>query len=185
MARWSVVIEHLYVSPAHAYFGRPRDGGAEVATVDAETVELVAGRGIVGDRFFGVPAHYNAQVSFVAAEAIEAVAAVLGIDPPDPAVLRRNIVVRGMDLNALVGQPFSLDSGDGPVAFVGHRPCHPCAWMDSVIADGALPALRGRGGLRTSVAVGGRLRRGPATLDTEAAVDPALAGRARRHAPLP
>ncbi len=130
-------------------------------------------------------AHFNAQVTFVAAEAIEAAADELGVAWPDPAVLRRNIVLRGADVNALVGQPFSLDTGAGPVQFVGHRPCHPCAWMNEVIAPGALPALHGRGGLRASVHSSGHLQRGPAVLTTAAPFDPALAGRPRRRPALP
>ena len=180
-----MVIEHLYVSPGHAYFGRPIDGPDHPATVDAETVALVAGHGIRGDRYFNVPAHYNAQISFVTAQAIEAVSAELGVAAVDPVVMRRNVVVRGLDLNALVGQAFTIDSGDGPVEFDGHRPCHPCRWMDVVVAPGALPAFRGRGGLRARIAAGGTLRRGPATLTTEVDLDPATAGRPRTGPRLP
>jgi hypothetical protein len=46
--RYDVEILHLLVSPAHAYFGRARDGAADVTAFDAETAEVVAGKGIVG-----------------------------------------------------------------------------------------------------------------------------------------
>lgn len=55
--RYGVEVLHLLVSPAHAYFGRAREGAADVPTTDAGRVELVAGKGIVGDRFFGKAAH--------------------------------------------------------------------------------------------------------------------------------
>lgn len=43
--RYDVEIVHLLVSPEHAYFGRAKDGAADVPTTDAARVELVAGKG--------------------------------------------------------------------------------------------------------------------------------------------
>jgi len=40
--RYDVEVLHLLVSPGHAYFGRARDGAADVATADVDRVELVA-----------------------------------------------------------------------------------------------------------------------------------------------
>jgi hypothetical protein len=60
------VIRHLYVSPGHNYFGRPKDGPGDHTTVDAARVDVRAGKGIVGDRYFGVAAHFEAQITFVA-----------------------------------------------------------------------------------------------------------------------
>src|SRR3954469_12691709 len=79
--RYDVEILHLLVSPAHAYFGRARDGAAAVPTTDADRVELVAGKGIVGDRFFGKAAHMDAAVTLFSIEALEAIAAELGTAP--------------------------------------------------------------------------------------------------------
>ena len=93
--RYDVEILHLLVSPAHAYFGRARDGAADVPTTDADRVELVAGKGIVGDRFFGKAAHMDAAVTLIAAEALEEMAAELGAKPFDPLLARRNVVLRG------------------------------------------------------------------------------------------
>src|SRR4051795_12217535 len=36
--RYDVEVLHLLVSPGHAYFGRARDGAADVATADADRV---------------------------------------------------------------------------------------------------------------------------------------------------
>ena len=54
----------------------------------------------------------------------------------DPRLMRRNIVVRGIDLNALRHSGFSLDSGDGPVSFEAAGETSPCAWMDDRLATG-------------------------------------------------
>lgn len=77
--RYDVEVVHLLVSPAHAYFGRAREGAADVPTADADRVELVAGKGIVGDRFFGKAAHMDAAVTLMAIEALETIAAELGV----------------------------------------------------------------------------------------------------------
>ncbi|WP_443216940.1 MOSC domain-containing protein [Saccharothrix sp. ALI-22-I] len=107
-----------------------------------------------------------AAVTVFAVEALEDITDSLGLAAvPDPLVVRRNIVLRGFDVNGLARHDvFSLDSGDGPVRFEAHRPANPCAWMNAVIAPGAFKALRGRGGVRCVPVDDGLLRLGPATL---------------------
>lgn len=160
-----VEIVELLASPVHRYEGRPGDGprtgGVEELRV---SIELRAGLGIVGDRYFNQRAHRASSVSIQAVESLEAVAAQLGVPAPSLRQTRRNILLRGVDVDALARRSFSLDSGDGPVRFGDTRPCNPCAWMDTAIAPGAFPAFRRRGGLRTGPLDDGILRVGPATL---------------------
>ncbi|MFP5334137.1 MAG: glycerophosphodiester phosphodiesterase [Actinomycetes bacterium] len=103
MHRFEVEIVHLLVSPGHAYFGRSKDGPEDVETTDADSVEVVARKGIVGDRFFGKAAHLDAAVTLDAAEALEAVARELGAAPFDPLLARRNVDV-------LAAEPGYLDA---------------------------------------------------------------------------
>ena len=187
--RYPVEVLHLFVSPGHNYFGRPADGPGPHPTHDLDEVRLVAGKGIVGDRFYGRAAHLDASVTLLAIEALEAVAADLGLPAvPDPVTARRNVVVRGVDVNGLRGHAFELrgpDGAAGPVLF-GGRPAAPCAWMDRMLAPGAHAALRGRGGLRCRVETDGVLRRGAAVLLSPVPLDPSAAGRAAvRARPLP
>ncbi|MFD5278346.1 MOSC domain-containing protein [Pseudarthrobacter sp. NPDC058362] len=181
--RYDVEILHLLVSPGHAYFGRAKDGAADVPTADADVAEVVAGKGIVGDRFFGKAAHMDAAVTLFAVEALEAVAAELASGPFDPLLTRRNLVLRGAQLAPLLGQDFSLESGGSTVAFHGGRHAQPCAWMNEMLAPGAHAALRGRGGIRCRVLSGGFLRRGPAVLVSPVPLDPAQAGAPSRLRP--
>lgn len=173
---YPVEILHLLVSPAHAYFGRARDGAADVPTSDLEQVEVVAGKGIVGDRFFGKAAHMDAAVTLMAVEALESIAAELEAAPFDPLLARRNVVLRGAQLAPLVGEEFTLESGGGSVTLRGGRQAHPCAWMDRMLAPGAHAAMRGRGGIRCQPLTGGILRRGPATLLSPVPLEPEHAG---------
>lgn len=161
----------LVVSPKHAYFGRPKDGPADdVETSTPDTVEIVADKGIRGDRFFGVKAHTEAAVTFLA---LEAWAAAAGDADPVPA--RRNVVVCGVELDPLRGREFELDTGAGPIRFRGGRPAHPCAWMDTVAGEGVRKALIGRGGLRAQPLTSGTLSIGPAVFVTDVELDPARA----------
>ena len=174
--RYDVEILHLLVSPAHAYFGRARDGAADVPTTDAARAEFVAGKGIVGDRFFGKAAHMDAAVTVFAVEALAAIAAELETVPFDPLLTRRNVHLRGAELAPLLGHEFALESGGDLVRFKAGRPAHPCAWMDEMLAPGAHKAMRGRGGVRCQGLSDGVLQRGPAVLISPVPLDCDRAG---------
>ena len=147
----------------------------------------MAGQGIRGDRFFGRATRLASSVSFVAAEALEAVENDLGLAPGSlhPRLTRRNIVTRGVDLNALRQRPFGLDTGVGTVWFDAAGETSPCAWMDDRLAPGARDALRGRGGLRATPTSSGVLRLGPARLEFDGEHDPTRAGERVRRGRLP
>lgn len=179
------------VSPGHNYWFHSPDPSVGVGphpTVYPDHVDLVAGQGIRGDRFYGKVSRLASAVSFFAAEALEAVEDELGLASGslDPRLTRRNVIVRGIDLNTLRHNTFSLDTGDGPVQFEAAGETSPCAWMDDQLAPGARDALRGRGGLRANPTTSGVLRVGPARLVTDVEQDPARAGdRVRRRSRLP
>lgn len=175
--RYDVEIVHLLVSPQHAYAGRPGDGPADVPTSDAPLVEVVAGTGVVGDRFFGRAAHVDAAVTLLAVETLEEIAAELGVPPFDPLRTRRTVVLRGAELPPLLGEELVLEQPGSAVRLRATRPAPPCAWMDVVLAPGAHAAMRGRGGLRCRPLTTGTLRRGPATLVSPVPLVPGRAGR--------
>jgi hypothetical protein len=156
-----VTVELLLASPRSRYVGRPADGpepppaGPELH----ESVELRAGLGIVGDRYFAKPAHRGASVTLFAAESLETVTRLLGLDQP--------LDTRGLDVDALRGRTISLDTGDGPVLLRANRPASPCAWMDHVLAPGAFRAMRGLGGMRCEPLTDGVLRLGPALVELD------------------
>lgn len=158
-----VEIVLLLASPIHRYEGRPSDGPLTARGPESfESIEVRAGLGVVGDRFFGHRAHREASVTLFAAESLDFVASALAIDAIGPELVRRNIVLRGIDVDALVKTPFSISSGGETVHFQGHRPANPCAWMNEVIAPGAMKALRKRGGVRCEPLSSGTLHLGPA-----------------------
>ncbi|WFR67379.1 molybdenum cofactor biosysynthesis protein [Curtobacterium flaccumfaciens] len=132
--RTDVEIAMLLVSRRHRYEGRPADGALPVLADDPdelrEQIELRRGLGIVGDRYFASRAHVHASVTVIGLEALEAVGEELG-KVVDPTATRRNVFLRGADVEALRGEPFSLS---GPAGGPG-RSC----------SAGTVPRTRVRG----------------------------------------
>ena len=81
-----------------------------------------------------------------------------------PSVFRRNVITRGIDLQALIGQEFEL----GGVHFTGVESCKPCYWTDQAFHPGAEDALLNRGGLRAKILTDGTLKPGSTWLVTDA-----------------
>ncbi|HTL73899.1 MAG TPA: molybdenum cofactor biosysynthesis protein [bacterium] len=146
-------IRHLYISPGHNFFGRHEQPPGEHPTVEVAEVECVAGRGLEGDRFFDFKDDYKGQVTFFAWETFAALCDELKLSGKTPGLSRRNIVVEGADLNALVGQEFEVQG----VRFLGMAECSPCHWMDRAFAPGAEHFLQRRGGLRAKILTDGKL----------------------------
>lgn len=149
-------LEQILISPGHNYFGHQGKPAGEHPTREVLEVECVAGQGLVGDRFFNFKDNYKGQVTFFAAEVFEDVCCALGVTGKGAGVTRRNLITRGVDLNTLIGHPFSVQG----VRFEGVAECSPCHWMDQAIGPGAEAALQGRGGLRARIVTGGWLRAG-------------------------
>ncbi|MEO3777988.1 molybdenum cofactor biosysynthesis protein [Micromonospora sp. B11E3] len=147
-------IVQLLASPVHRYGGRPADGPAPAPPDEiVEEVEIRAGLGIVGDRYFGRPAHRDASITLIARESL----------PPgaDLTQVRRNVLTVGIAVDELVGSVLVLDSGQGPVSLRVRRAAPPCAWMDVAVGPGTWKALRRRGGIRCAPLTDGTLRVGP------------------------
>ena len=123
-----------------------------------------AGRGLEGDRYFDgrgtfSDAHDRGHdLTLIEAEVLDE------LELPEgrlaPAEARRNVVTRGIDLNALVGERFTV----GDVECFGQRLCEPCAHLERLAAadgkPGTLRALIHKGGLRADVLSDGEIRVG-------------------------
>jgi hypothetical protein len=124
---------------------------AEAAMLRVERVSARAGRGLEGDRYFQQRGTFsNAygrghDLTLVEAEVLDE----LGLTAEGA---RRNVVTRGIDLNALVGERFSV----GDVECFGQRLCEPCAHLER-LTPGTLRPLIHRGGLRADVLADGEL----------------------------
>ena len=93
-------------------------------------IEVVAGSGIIGDHNFGAKQRYPGQnLTLIEAEEVEAFNARVGkqMVATDP---RRNVVTRGVRLNALVGKTFAI----GTATLRGVELCEPCGKLASYLA---------------------------------------------------
>jgi MOSC domain-containing protein YiiM len=167
-------IRHIFISPGHNFFGRYGQPAGENQTVAVTEAVCRAGWGIEGDRFYGYRPDYRGQVTFFAWETYEAAKRELGVPALAPEAFRRNVLIAGADLPALIGRRFTL----GGVTFEGTEESKPCHWMNAVVAPGAEEWLRGHGGLRAKILSDGRLAVGTAEL-TVLAAEPALSPASR------
>ncbi len=162
-----LVVAHdvaLWTPPPRA---DPATGRVELIAVAAEkeapmrAVEravAIAGRGLEGDRYVdGAGTFSNARarghdLTLIAAETLDALVLPSG-ERIAYADARRNVVTRGIDLDALIGRRFRI----GDVECVGQRRCEPCAHLERLTAPGSLRALVHRGGLRADIVTGGTI----------------------------
>ena len=134
-------------------------------------VEAIADRGLAGDRTGEKSRAGNKrQVTLLQAEHLDAIARLLRQDALDPALLRRNIVVAGINLLALKGQRFRL--GNALLEMSGE--CHPCSKMEAQLGRGGYNAMRGHGGITARVLEGGAIAVGAALVPvTVSVIEPA------------
>jgi MOSC domain-containing protein YiiM len=123
----------------------------QVLAVNAATVEV--GSGLVGDRYRG-RAESKRQVTLIQHEHLDVIATLLARESLDPALLRRNLVVSGINLLALQRAQFRI----GAVVLEGTGPCHPCSRMESALGVGGYNAMRGHGGITAKVIGPGEIR---------------------------
>jgi MOSC domain-containing protein YiiM len=141
---------------------------AGAAMQQVTTARAIPGRGLEGDRYANRVGTFTPRsgsgsgydLTLIESEVLDE------LTLPDGhrlgyAEARRNIVTRGIDLNALVGQRFRV----GDVECVGRRLCEPCAHLERLTHRGVVRKLIHRGGLRAdiltagSITVGGTIER--------------------------
>jgi MOSC domain-containing protein YiiM len=123
-----------------------------------ESVTAVAGKGLEGNRYFDTR-RPDQELTLIEAEQLERVVAEDGLDI-DAAATGRNVLTRGVDLNALVGKRFRV----GPLECRGIELCEPCTTLEARTRPGAIKALVHRAGLNAEILVGGELRPGDAVV---------------------
>ena len=110
--------------------------------------------GLEDDRYNNGKPDGPRSVTLIQDEHIHAVASFLNKESIDPALLRRNIVIKGINLNALKGNKIAI--GDALLEMTGY--CHPCSKMEDALGRGGYNAMRGHGGITCKVLKPGTIR---------------------------
>jgi MOSC domain-containing protein YiiM len=143
-------VEGIFVTSVHGELPAP-----------VERIRALAGRGLEGNRYFygDGTAPPGRAVTLIAAEAVEAMEREHGISI-HPAESRRNVVTRGIDVNALVGKRFMI----GEVECEGVELCEPCLHLQSLTKPGVIKGLVHRGGLNADILTDGEISVGDAVV---------------------
>ncbi len=123
-------------------------------------VEAIAGKGLKGDRYKSL--NGKRQVTLIQGEHLQAIASLLGRHSIEPELLRRNLVVMGINLLALKDKQFRV--GSCLLEYTGL--CHPCSAMETTFGAGGYNAVRGHGGITARIIESGEVK----LLDTVSAV---------------
>lgn len=115
-----------------------------------DTVEVLT-EGLKGDHYAG--ASGKRSVTLIQAEHITSLSSLLHKEKIDPAVLRRNIVISGINLLALKDREFKI--GSAVLKMTGL--CHPCSRMEENLGNGGYNAMRGHGGINARVISPGKI----------------------------
>ena len=133
-----------------------------------QSVLAIAKVGLEGDRSSLSASTYangsNRQVTLIQAEHLPVIAALCGLSVINPASLRRNLVVSGINLLATKSlfkdQTLLIKIGSVILEVTG--PCEPCSRMEEVLGEGGYNAMRGHGGVNARILQGGMLNIGDA-----------------------
>jgi MOSC domain-containing protein YiiM len=93
------------------------------------------------------------QATLIQAEHLAVIASCVGHEEVLPQLLRRNIVVSGINLLALKGKVICV----GAVMLEITGPCHPCSRMEELLGPGGYNAVRGHGGMTARVLTSGHI----------------------------
>ncbi|MCP5537904.1 MAG: MOSC domain-containing protein [Akkermansiaceae bacterium] len=164
----NVTLKHLFISPGHNFYGRHGKGAMDYPIKEVERIDCVAGRGITDDRFFDYKPDYKGQITFFDWAVYERVRDEIVQGELHPMAFRRNVVLKGVDLNELIDKRFTLAG----LELTGSCECSPCYWMDQACAPGTHEFLKGQGGLRARIVKGGELTLGECALEVIGDIPP-------------
>lgn len=135
--------------------------------VSVEQARALPGEGLEGDRYGARArrpgASHSRELTLFQSEHLPLLAAWSGLASLDPALLRRNLVVSGLNLMALrspfAEQRHSWRIGEAVLIEIT-GPCDPCSRMEAVLGVGGYNAMRGHGGLTARILQGGVIQIG-------------------------
>ena len=120
-----------------------------------EEVNVNVDTGLEGDHYSKKGG--NRMVTLIQKEHLDTIASILQKKRIPPDLLRRNIVVSGINLLSLHNRQFQIGEN---VILESTGYCHPCSRMEKNLGPGGYNAVRGHGGLTAKVIKGGHIKLG-------------------------
>jgi len=118
-----------------------------------DSAMAISGAGLEGDHKSARNNGSSRQLTLINEEDIGAMRGLLALDAIDPGLLRRNIVVSGMNLHAFRYQRLRI--GEAVIEIRAH--CHPCVRMEKTFGAGGVIAMYGHAGYCAVIEQGGRI----------------------------
>ena len=120
---------------------------------EVSKVELIAGKGIVGDRHFHENNSVRSQITLIESENIDYYNNKFKTNY-SYLDFRRNVVTKGIELNNLVGKKLSI----GKIKVEGHDLCRPCKHLEEMLkGKDIIKEFIRRGGLRCEILTSGTI----------------------------
>lgn len=125
------------------------------------SVHVVPGTGIEGEYHATSAKPTKREVTIIQSEYLPVIAALLRVDDVQPAALRRNIAVSGINLASLRKSRFRI----GDAVLEGTGDCVPCQRMEETLGTGGYEAMVAHGGITAvvlqegTVSIGDEIRR--------------------------
>jgi MOSC domain-containing protein YiiM len=135
------------------WIGISKETRASIESVTEAVVQV--GTGIVGEHH-AATGKGDRQVTLIQQEHIPVMASMLGQDSIHPGQLRRNVLVSGINLLALMKKRFFV----GDILLEGTGPCDPCSRMLENLGPSGIDVMTGHGGITATVIEGGTIRVG-------------------------
>lgn len=105
---------------------------------------MIDQNGLQGDHYSGTG---KRAVTLVQFEHLAVIAALLQREDVEPKLMRRNILISGINLLSLRGKRFKIGSAE----LEGTGICAPCSRMEDAFGHGGYNAVRGHGGITAKV----------------------------------
>ncbi|MBN3562966.1 MOSC domain-containing protein [Aliamphritea spongicola] len=134
--------------------------GRKQDMIEVSEVQALETLGLEGDHRCDKTPGSARQVTIISEEYIQMIRHFTGLETLPPGVLRRNLVVKNINLTALRHQQFTI----GDALFEATALCHPCSRMETALGKGGVAAMLGHGGLCAKILRSGTIRIGDAVI---------------------
>ena len=123
---------------------------------EIEVIEVLEGKGIVGDRHFRENNDARKQITLIESENIDDYNKKFNLNIPYLDFLR-NIITKNIELNNLIGKKLTI----GKTELEGIDLCRPCKNLQETLGhDNIIKEFLRKGGLRCKIVVSGKIKLG-------------------------